>query len=116
MTKKDKLEQFDAIIAERDKLRLAVYDLACKRSKFRFADEVTVLASQLDTRYSKDSYRMTIAISRRMMPVYMVKWDESNVEFFHDRDIDQMEGIAGQMMRHGRWKIQERARLMAIAG
>lgn len=115
LSKKDKLAQFDAILAERDNLRLAVYDLTCKGSKFRFTDEVTVIASQLDSRYSKDAYRMTISVSRRMTPVYMVKWDESNVEFFNDEEIRGIVGIAGDMMRHGVWKIAERERLMRLA-
>lgn len=115
MTKKDKLDQFDAVLAERDKLRLAVYDLTCKRSKFRFTDDVTVLASQLDARYTKDEFRMTIAISRRMNPVFMVKWDDSNVEFFTEEELRHVHGIAGDMIRHGAWKIAERERLMRLA-
>jgi hypothetical protein len=114
-TKKQKLEMFDAVIQERDKLRLAVYDLTCKRSKFRFTDEVTVRASELDARYTRDAYRMTIAVSRRAMPVYMVKWDDSNVDFFHEDEIRHAEGIAGQMMRHGAWKIAAREQTAAVA-
>lgn len=41
MTQKAKLEQFDAIKAERDKLALAIYDLTCN-TKFPFGRRVTV--------------------------------------------------------------------------
>lgn len=111
MTKKDKLEQFDALKRECDKLQMAVFDLA-GGSKFPFRGRVTVDAGkEIDGDYQDHVYR--VSISERSMPVYMVEcigydgkvasiqfWDETEVSD-HRHDYS----IYWRMVRHAAWKL-----------
>lgn len=111
MTKKDKLEQFDSIKAELDKLQLAVYDMTVQ-GRFSFTHHVGVdVHNEIDSDL-EGKYR--VSISERAMPYYMVEsrvagktisvsfWTESEVD-------DNRENANGfwRVMRHAQWKIKQ---------
>lgn len=110
LTKKDKLEQFDHLQAEYQKLLLAVHDLKCS-TKFPFHVSVRVdCAKEVDGDYPA-KYR--VSISDRAMPVYMVEgFDEhgsvmscmftTEGELMDQRDNHD---IYFRMLRHAAWKI-----------
>lgn len=111
MTKKGKLEAFDAMQLELNKLRLAVFDLA-GGSRFPFRGRVTVdCGKEIDSDYQGHMYR--VSVSERAMPVYMVEsigcdGQVSNVEFWHETEISDHRndsGIYWRMLRHACWKL-----------
>ena len=101
MTKKDKLDQFDALKDERDMLYLAMFDTVCKGSKFPFVDTVKVDASDIDSTYKKGEFVVSIAVSKRCIPVYRVLTDTS-VELYTESDLIG-HGIVRRMIKHGIW-------------
>lgn len=104
MSKKDKLEQFDAIKSERDKLQLAVYDLRGP-TKFPFGKPVTVDLSEIDSTYKRGEQKIKVSVSPRTCPLYMVE-HESGVEFWFDYEIEQMGRRGyGAMLRHAAWML-----------
>lgn len=112
LTQKQKLETFDVVLAERDKLRLAVHDLIAG-SKFPFRGRVTVNAGrEIDGDYPDHVYR--VSVSERSMPVYMVEClghdgQVARVEFWTENEVDAHSceyGIYWQVVRRGVWKLR----------
>lgn len=115
MTRKEKLEQFDAVKAERDKLELAIYDLICA-SRFPFVNPVTVdCGKELDGDYA--DLKFVVSVSHRGMPIYMVqecgeKKRPVNVTFWTESEVSahrENMGIYWRAVRHGVWKIGRNA-------
>lgn len=114
LTKKDKLESFDAIKSERDKLALAVHDL-CGGSKFPFRGKVSIdCGKEIDSDYADHLYR--VSVSERSMPYYMVEaigqsGQVQSVSFWTENEIAaerENGGIFWRMLRHAAWKIQQK--------
>lgn len=109
LTKKAKLENFDAIKADRDKLQLAAADLA-GATPFRFESEVTVdCGEEIDSAYSGEVF--VVRVSRRAMPLYMICSRDGeqlrNASFEWEYDIEAKRedcGIYWRALRHAIWK------------
>lgn len=118
MTNKGKIEHYDAVNAQLDKLELAVYDLTCA-TKFPFVDRVAVNgAEEID-----ETFRciVRVSVSRRAMPVYMVEFMDvdggsrkvANVQFWTEGELDDNRENSDtffRVMRHARWKIARLAK------
>lgn len=112
-TKKAKLEQFDALLAERDLLRLAVHDLVVP-CKFTPKHAVKVdCGKEIDGQYTI-VYR--VSMSDRAMPYYMIEefgldGKVFGVTFITESELDserQNPYIFWRAIRHAAWKIQQK--------
>lgn len=104
LTKKEKLETFDAVLAERDLLRLAIFDLTCKATKFPFGPSVSIDIKEIDQNYA-GTYK--ISKSDRAMPYYMVL-SGAGAQFWTVRDIQdhaQDSDVYWRAVRYGAWKL-----------
>lgn len=115
LTQQFKIEHFDAVATERDKLRLAVYDLTCS-TKFPFVDRVNVKGEDIDGNYKDCKFR--VSVSRRpSMPIYMVEQfghdgSVAGVDFWWESECaDHADDsrIYWRMFRHAVW-LQEQLR------
>lgn len=111
-TQRYKLENFDRLQREHDKLHTAMFDLTC-HTRFPFVDRVTVDgAKELDEMHR---YIMRVSVSRRAMPVYMVEFMDidgdarnvAKVEFWTEGEIQDNAGNGDtffRVVRHAIWK------------
>lgn len=115
LTQKQKLEQFDSLMAEKQKLETALFDLRCG-SKFPFGANVRIDAGkEIDGDYLADKGFYRISQSERANPVYMVECfneqlakDPSAVFFHTEAEIGEKRGDMGiywRVLRHGVWKL-----------
>jgi hypothetical protein len=74
-TQKEKLEQFDALEADRDTMRLVLYDVL----NGKFSKPVRIDAREYDSLSVEGSY-LEMSRSERAMPLYLINWrsPESN--------------------------------------
>lgn len=112
LTKKDKIENYDAVAAELNKLRLAIFDMLPGASKFPFRGRVTVDAGkEVDGNY--DEYVIRVSVSERAMPYYMVEsinasGNVDGVNFWTESEVDAHRidsNIYWRALRHGLWKL-----------
>lgn len=116
MTKKDKVEQFDRLKREHDKLELALHNLTV--GKFPFGHLVSVKANEIDSQYAKDAFKLFLSLSDRSMPMYLVRWCDArgkvtNAEVIDELDVEANRDnqiISWRMIRHGIWKIAQKGR------
>src|SRR5271154_2219597 len=118
MTKKAKLELFDSVVAERDLLRLAVYDLRCN-SRTPFSRAVLVDCAKEIDQDCPDRMRVSVS-DRRYMPYYMVELltdhTVKQVEFWTEIDLENHRddmGIFWRARRHAAWKLKRDGREIA---
>ena len=121
MTKKEKLETFDAVLAERDKLRLAVFDLAANsKFPFMYATKINV-AKEIDSNYPDHLY--WVSVSERAMPLYMVRpigYDGkiANVYMHAESELESHRddpAIYWRMLRHAAWQITRKSQSANLA-
>jgi hypothetical protein len=75
-TKKEKVERFDAVSAERDKFMLALYDLANdKFSKPVYRDENDYVSGQ-----KRNECKLRVRMSWRAMPLFLIEWLNGGVQ------------------------------------
>ena len=115
MTKKAKLEAFDALYAERDKLALALYDVRMGKfgSKVRINPEDVMHGDYLKHEKAVNGH-WTICVSQRAMPLYMVEyWQGRNpingpcilTEIEID-DARTSQADYWRVVRHGLWLLR----------
>jgi hypothetical protein len=118
MTKKEKLETFDAIKAERDKLQLAFYDLTVDSSRFKFAHPVTVDVKKEIDGTLDDKYR--VSLSDRAEPIYLIQCVDrltpsgfcTSSEVLTESEIHanrENPSWYWRMVRHAVWKIGQQS-------
>lgn len=114
ITNKYRVENFDRVQSEAEKLRLALHDLNAKSSKFRFAERVTVDASDFDSTYQPRDQRFTLAVSRRAMDLYLIE-SESGVEVLSWAEIQAERQNQTTFWRMVRYGIHQQDRLNLLA-
>ena len=102
MTKKDKLEQFDRVYAERETLGLALYDIVNGLFAEKYIYSAEWIRQNITGDYDGPSY--TIEMSWRGNPIFMVTITEprtlkrstprKSVHVFRETDIEAMRSAA----------------------
>lgn len=110
MTKREKLENFDAVAARASKNELALFDLV--NGKFDFP--VVIKPADLDPTFGPGRYR--IQMSYRGMPLFLVRWQQGC-------QADQTEVLTEDQIMEGSrrapeslyWRVMMQARNMCFA-
>jgi hypothetical protein len=112
MTKVQKLATFDEVNAERDLLRLAVFDLLAD-TRTPFSKPVRVdCGKEFAREYAGDVF--SVSVSMRGVPYYMVRAIQNGkvtgVEFHTETELEAQRGnnsLFWQMLRHAAWKLKQ---------
>ena len=101
--------------AERDTLRLALYDLTCS-TRTPFGETVKVSLSEIEASCGDDTY-LLVSVSRRAMPIFLIKAMDgekvSNVEVLTETQIMDNRENCGTFWRAVREAIWKQNRLAA---
>ena len=116
MTKKEKLETFDAVKAQADKNSLAVYDLV----NDAFSGQVRINERDYDATGGNGHY--TMRVSMRSMPLFLVCWcvpgQAKHTDVWTDSEIqdyyrDAQYSLAARILMQGRNELMAREREQA---
>lgn len=108
-TKKEKLETFDGVKAQRDRYMLTINDLI----KSKFSVPIAVDAAEVDNSYREGDTVMYVRVSeRRDVSLYLVTYKDSpSWEVYTETMMIQNQASQStfhRMLRHGLWKWKRR--------